>query len=67
MIVATHAGTGKTVCASRYPEKFLYLVSGPYKYEESPDVPLGEAGKAHALIRKACCTHPYYAINSEIA
>ena len=34
MIIATHAGTGKTTLARMYPDRVIDLVCMPYKYDQ---------------------------------
>ena len=46
MIVAAHAGTGKTTFARMYSDKVVDFVCMPYKYYLDPDKDEGEAGKA---------------------
>lgn len=47
MIVAAHAGTGKTTLSRMYPHKVIDFVCMPYKYILSPDTDGGESGKAN--------------------
>ena len=47
MIVAAHAGTGKTYLATMYPDKVIDFVSMPYKYFLKSESGEGESGKAN--------------------
>ena len=47
MIVAAHAGTGKTHLAAMYPDKVIDFTCMPYKYHLEPGQADGESGKAN--------------------
>jgi len=47
MIIAAHAGTGKTTLARMFPEKIVDFVCMPYKYYLSEDCEYDEANKAN--------------------
>ena len=47
MIISAYAGTGKTMLAAKYPEKFIDFVSMPYKYYLKSDCSNHEACKGN--------------------
>jgi hypothetical protein len=48
MIIAAHAGTGKTTLAKMYPHKVIDFVAMPYKYELDENCPPDEMEKNKA-------------------